>query len=321
MICTLYTSLLVRKFRLNYRKIFGENMDKHLYPVLKGETLFRKNELVYLDKSSDLPEYLNLLHKHDFIEIVYVMSGTGKHIVGDNQYDISKGDLFIINYDVPHGFFMHEADKQCPVLYNCIFMPKFLDASFFNNFHFQDIMSSFLFKSVFPNNSTPLPDLSLRGADFKEIGDLFRKMYSEYNAEKMGYCDIIRAYLIELIIKIFRYMELDTPKETLPRNTEIINKAIYYLKQNYNGDIKLEDIAIKSFLSKNYFSKLFKDVTGTSFSDYVQKLRIDEACSLLKNTDFKVTDIAMQTGFNDIKFFYEVFKKIMGKTPGDYRKS
>ena len=90
--------------------------------------------------------------------------------------------------------------------------------------------------------------------------------------------------------------------------------------RRYNTDIKLEDVAIKSFISKNYFSKLFKEVTGTNFSDYIQKLRIDEACSLLKSTDMKVTDIAFQTGFNDIKFFYDVFKKITGKTPGDYRK-
>ena len=105
------------------------------------------------------------------------------------------------------------------------------------------------------------------------------------------------------------------------KNEELINRAIDYMKHNYNTDIRLEDIAVRSFISKNYFSKLFKDVTGTNFSDYVQKLRIDEACSLLRNSDMKVTSVAIQTGFNDIKFFYEVFKKITGKTPGDYRKS
>lgn len=295
-------------------------MNMQSYPLLRGNSLFRKNELVYINRSSELQEYMNLMHKHDFIEIVYVISGTGKHVVGDNQYETSKGDLFIINYDVPHGFFPSAEGEEGPVVYNCVFMPQFLDASLFSSIHFQDITSSFLFKSLFPDNSTPLPDLNLRGTDFKEIGVLFSKMHSEYKEMKKGYCDIIRAHLIELIIKIFRYMELDKPKVILPKNVELVNKAIDYLKHHYNTDIKLEDIAIKSFISKNYFCKLFKEVTGTNFSDYVQKLRIDEACSLLRNTDMKVTGIAMQTGFNDIKFFYEVFKKITGKTPGDYRK-
>ena len=80
-------------------------------------------------------------------------------------------------------------------------------------------------------------------------------------------------------------------------------------------------MAMRSFVSKNYFSKLFKETTGINFSDFVQKLRIDGACNLLKTTDMNVTDIAYEVGFNDIKFFYEVFKKITSKTPGQYRNS
>lgn len=296
-------------------------MISQAYPLLKGDSLFKNNELIYINKSSEFEDYMGLMHKHDFIEIAYVISGTGRHVVGENQYDTSKGDLFIINHDVPHGFFPLVDGEESPVVYNCVFMPKFLDAALLSSIHFQDITSSFLFKSMFPDNATPLPDLNLRGADFKEIGILFDKMHTEYKGMKKGYCDIIRAYLIELIIKIFRHMESEMTKEILPKNVELVNKAIDYLKQHYNKDVKLEEIAIKSFISKNYFSKLFKDVTGTNFSDYMQKLRIDEACSLLKNTDMKIINIALQTGFNDIKFFYEVFKKVTGKTPGDYRKA
>lgn len=295
-------------------------MDHQSYPILKGISLFRKNELVYVNKSSELLEYMSKMHKHDFIEIVYVISGRGKHIVGDNEYEVSKGDMFIVNFDVAHGFFPIENSKEEPVVYNCVFMPRFLDESLFSSIHFQDITSSLLFKSLFPDNSTPGPDLKLQGTDFNEIGDLFSKMYSEYKLAKKGYCDIIRAYLIELIIKIFRYMDSSSARETSLKNKELVDRAIDYLKRNYNTDIKLEVVAMKSFISKNYFSKLFKEVTGTNFSDYIQKLRVDEACSLLKNSDMKVMDIALQTGFNDIKFFYDVFKKITGKTPGDYRK-
>lgn len=296
-------------------------MEIHSFPLLKGNSLFRKNELVYINKSSELEEYMNIMHKHDFIELAYVISGEGKHIVGGSRYSISKGDLFIINHDVPHGFFPASEGEPCPVVYNCVFKPKFLDASLFSSSNFQDLASSFLFKSLFPDSSTAhLPDLKLHGAGFKELGDLFSKMYAEYKMMKKGYLDIIRAYLIELIIKIFRHMESDRPKDVLPKHVELVGRSIEYLKQNYNTDIRLEDIAIRSFISKNYFSKLFKDVTGTSFSEYVQKLRIDEALSMLRNTDMKVTDIALQTGFNDIKFFYEVFKKLTGKTPGDYRR-
>jgi AraC family transcriptional regulator, L-rhamnose operon transcriptional activator RhaR len=199
-------------------------------------------------------------------------------------------------------------------------MPQFLDLSLFSSSHFEDITSSFLFKSLFPDNHTPHPDLKLSGAEFHEIGDLFEKMHSEYKQMKKGYTDIIRAYLIELIVKTFRYIEESRIKNPQQKNQELINKAIEYMKVNYHSEITLSDLAMQSFISKNYFSRLFKEVTGTNVSDYIQYLRTDQACLLLKSTDMKVTDIASQVGFSDMKFFYEVFKKITGKTPGDYRK-
>ena len=70
------------------------------YPVLKGNTLFRKGELVYVNRSDELRQYCDIMHKHDFIEIAYVIEGSGIHIVGGKEYKTSPGDLFIINYDI-----------------------------------------------------------------------------------------------------------------------------------------------------------------------------------------------------------------------------
>jgi AraC family transcriptional regulator, L-rhamnose operon transcriptional activator RhaR len=294
-------------------------MSEESYPVLKGHTLFRSHELVYLNRSDELKEYCEIMHKHDFIEIAYVVSGRGNHRVGDYSYEVAKGDLIVINYNVPHGFFTFPDAHDGPTLYNCVFMPEFLDTTLFSGKNFKDITSSFLFESLFPEDFSPGPDLRLQGTDFYEIGELFSKMYQEYKLTKKGYSDIIRAYLIELIVKIFRLIESKGQKSVPLHHQELVNKAVEYLKQNYNSEIKLEDLALKSFISKNYFSRLFKEVTGISFSDYIQKIRINEACNLIKNSDQKVVDIAFQVGFKDLKFFYEVFKKITGKTPGEYR--
>lgn len=294
-------------------------MPKDSIPVLRGKELFRENELICINKSTEYEEYTQKLHKHDFIEIFYVISGKGRHVVGDTSYDISRGDLFVINYDVPHSFEPLDENENQLVVYNCIFMPEFLDASLFTGIHFEDVTSSYLFKSLFPEDHRPDPDVKLKGADFTEIGELFSKMYNEYKFMKKGYCDIIRAYLIELIVKIFRNIDQNPDAKRNGKNSEIMDKTIEYLKSNYTQDISLSDLAMRSFFSKNYFSKLFKEVTGLNVSDYIQKIRVEEACTLLVNTKLKVVDIALQVGFNDIKFFYEVFKRITGKTPGEYR--
>lgn len=290
------------------------------YPLLRGDKVFRDNEMVYVNRSNELLEYCNIIHKHDFIEIAYVTSGTGLHIVGDKQFETSRGDLFVINFDVPHGFFPLPGSNESPTVYNCDFLPGFLDLSLFSASHFEEITSSFLFKSIFPEDFAIQPDLNLQGSEFQEIGNLFEKMYAEYKHLKKGWTDIIRANLIELIVKIFRSMDESSNFGTYQKNKRLIAKSIEYLRSNYKSEITLSDLAMQSFISKNYFSKLFKEITGTNVSDYIQYLRTDEACMLLKTTDMKVTDIAMNVGFSDMKFFYEVFKKITGKTPGEYRK-
>lgn len=297
-----------------------EPMDRS-YPVLHGKNLFREGESVYINRSDELQEFCNILHKHDFIEIAYVFKGSGIHIVGDREYATEQGDLFVINYDEPHGFFPGPGSPEAPIVYNCVFMPEFLGASLLGGGQFKDITTSFLFKSLFPHDLALSPDLRLQGADYREFGELFEKMRQEYRLRRKGYSDIIRAYLIELIVKLFRYMDERHAKQPSGQHRRLIEKALEYLRRNYMSTVKLEELAMNSFISKNYFSKLFKEVTGINFSDYIQKLRIDEACHLLKDTDLKVIDIAQQVGMKDLKFFYEVFKKFTGRTPGDYRRN
>jgi AraC family transcriptional regulator, L-rhamnose operon transcriptional activator RhaR len=66
------------------------------------------------------------------------------------------------------------------------------------------------------------------------------------------------------------------------------------MKLNYRSEISLSDLALHSLLSKNYFSRLFKEVTGTNVSDYIQYLRTEQACTLLRTTDMKIVEIATQ---------------------------
>ena len=72
--------------------------------ILKGEDYFKNSIPIYLNIAPAENRNTNFLHKHDFIEIAYVNSGTGTHVIGNEEYEVSKGDLFIINYDIPHVF-------------------------------------------------------------------------------------------------------------------------------------------------------------------------------------------------------------------------
>ena len=284
--------------------------------------LFRDGVEVYIDRTTE--EVKPHLHTHDFIEIAYVASGRGVHKIANCVYPVSKGDLFIINYDVAHEFcYLYDVPKAPLIVYNCIFTPKFIDSSLVDSRDFYDLTQLFLFKSLFPEQSKSEENIKLLEKDTRQIEEIYEKMVTEYQTQEKGYAEVIRAHIIELLIKVFRLYDKETSlkKCVETKRKEIIYNTIRYIKENALEDIKLKDIAAHTFLSANYLSKLFKEYTGITISGYIQKTRIDKACERLKSTDQTILQIASEVGYSDIKHFNQIFKRIVGKTPSEYRRS
>ena len=104
------------------------------------------------------------------------------------------------------------------------------------------------------------------------------------------------------------------------RNVNLIDKAVRYMEENFQREIGLDDVAKQVYLSTCYFSRLFKQVKGWSFTEYLTHVRMEEARKLLTTTSYSVAEIAMRVGFRDARYFSQVFKKHAGKTPGSYRR-
>lgn len=295
-------------------------MQKNLSYYATGEKFFRNGEAIFLNKAYE--EETPHLHAHDFIEIAYVAEGQGIHIIGEKEYSVQKGNLFIINYDVPHEFRSVASFKSKLVVYNCVFMPEFLNNSLAGCKDFSDITNYLLFKSTFPEEVESPIDINLIENENNDIYVIYEKMFREYSKMAPGYTELLRAYLVELLITVFRiFHSSDKLKDPIENSRNlIIEKAILYLKDNFAKDIKLDDLSMLSFLSKNYFCKIFKECTGQTVFEYAQNLRINEACRLLRSTDRKIIDIAMTVGYKDLKFFNNVFKRHMNTTPSQFRK-
>lgn len=100
----------------------------------------------------------------------------------------------------------------------------------------------------------------------------------------------------------------------------LVQQAEEYIQSYFRSAIKVQEVADVINVSANYFSTLFKQKTGDNFNEYVNRLRVEEAKSLLVNTPFKVSEISKQVGFREYKYFVHVFKKFSGLTPTNYRK-
>lgn len=289
-------------------------------PLFTGENFFRPNESVYIQLSSDFPDYVGVWHKHQFIEIVYVISGHAKHCVGNQSYPVQRGDLCIINFETPHTFIEEKGDEPF-VTYDLMFTPSYLDSSLLLSSSFESLSSSFLFYSLFPDQQPFQPDLHLTDNNYRAFGEIFSRIYNEYHQRDQGYVDIIRAYIIELVVKLLREINSSHSMEISPHQQQMVDSAIQYLRENYNMPVTVGLLAGKVFLSKDYFGKLFHKITGDTVNSFLQKLRIDRACQLLITTALPIRDIAERCGYEDMKSFYSAFKRFENMTPGQYRQA
>ncbi|ATW25890.1 response regulator [Candidatus Formimonas warabiya] len=104
------------------------------------------------------------------------------------------------------------------------------------------------------------------------------------------------------------------------RNASLVEKAVRFVEENYHQELSLEDVAHQVYLSPCYFSRLFKQVKGWSFSEYLTQVRMEEARRLLLNTDCQISEIAARVGYRDARYFSQVFKRNEGCTPISYRR-
>ncbi len=100
---------------------------------------------------------------------------------------------------------------------------------------------------------------------------------------------------------------------------DFVDESLNYIKENYTREIDLDSVANAVFVNPQYFSKVFKKTLGISFSEYVNRLRINHACNLLITTDWPINNISIEAGFNNVSYFNRVFKQLMNITPYRYR--
>jgi two-component system, response regulator YesN len=109
----------------------------------------------------------------------------------------------------------------------------------------------------------------------------------------------------------------DENNETLNLN---FNKLLKHVQEHFHMQLLLKDLSKQYFINHNYCSILFKKYTGCTFTDYINRLRMEKSKMLLESVDFGIGEIAQKVGYNDYFYYIKVFKKYYGTTPSKYRK-
>ena len=173
-------------------------------------------------------------------------------------------------------------------------------------------------------NKKAIPENFSEGIDM--IVHCIREQYSNVKKEQLEeLCTIPRrkgSYLQmkqavkEIVSKIMK----DSYEEKRYQEEQPIRIAKKYIEENYAENVCLEEVAELACLNANYFSALFKKITGKNFSEYLTDWRMEEAKKLLRTTTKNMSQISLSVGYKDAKYFSKLFTKTVGLKPNEYRK-
>ncbi|MCD7956001.1 MAG: AraC family transcriptional regulator [Lachnospiraceae bacterium] len=265
------------------------------------------NYFLFIERKTRAPSYqMSYEHCHDFSELFYLKSGRCVYTVLDARYELSAGDFLIIAPGEPHAT-RYEGPAQCERI----------------TFYCQKSAFPEEFRNQYPEVIDILDKTSKITLEQKyqlDAEKLVLRISQESIRMDTYASESIRYLTLCLLISLKRsghFMVNVTEKEAYSKD---ILDAIEYVRQNYPLPLTLEDAARRAGLSPTYFSKKFHHATGNTFKKYVNEIRILNAKQMLLSTDDSVTKIAISCGFGSSNYFKDVFRRMTGVSPREYRK-
>ncbi len=254
-------------------------------------------------------------HYHHKLELTFVTEGNGKRIVGDSIEEFHPGDLVFVGVKLPHVWIADKNEFGSPT-------SRSLESVYLQ--FGAEILPESLLKLPELQNVRRALKLSERGVRITEgtLNEASRLMlelpYVDSFTRMVYFYQIMNAIGksdTNILLASEEYVQTQ-----FRSNNERVTKIHEYLMSHHQEQVNLEHIAALIHLSPGSVCRFFKTQTGMTLFDYLNKIKVDYACSLLLNPDLSITDVAFDCGFKNISHFNKQFKKVAGTTPSEYRR-
>lgn len=260
-----------------------------------------------------IPDYLPSypLHYHDELEIIYCISGSGCILIGGESYVITSKDSIIILPDQVHSI---ESITEPFEYFNILFKFSMIESEREDNFIYQQYMVPFA------KGSVSVPYIIKRDSHLYE--QLSPHILPLIDEGKEISILLIKSHLYAIIdILNSIAVPIDKKSNSNYKTNEFLRQAVQYINDYYSEKVKISEVSAFCGYSSSHFMKLFKDLTGTSFSQYLVRFRLEKAARLLRSTDKSIINIATLCGFFNASYFTRAFIKQYKSTPSVYRSS
>ena len=250
------------------------------------------------------------VHWHDEFEIIYVRSGFLTVSISGESYIGKTGEAFVVS---PGNLHLMGSQTGTVDYYTFLFPLKYI------SFRTDDMLDE---KLLEPLNSGHLMICPRVKDTAKELCEQLIEIYmakKDESESKIATQVRTKIILLQFILEMWKkgfVIENDTSGRNI-----VEKEMVSYIQQNFTGKISLREFGEQFHLSEKYISRYFKEHFHITLSQYVTYLRLEHAKQLLQDTDIPVTDVAMQSGYQNVSYFIRSFQKAYAVSPLKYRKN
>lgn len=263
-----------------------------------------KASIFVTDKFPIKSDFSCALHYHDELEFITVYESTFYIVVDEKVYKATAGDLIFVNSGVPHRTYSTEPSRTGLV--------QFRE----NDFLDQEITKFVKYSAKLSN----LMECKVKIIKNEELFSSIDSIIEEFSSHGPAYEIYVRSYVYKSLACLYRMgILLDSERLYSTKEIQKILPAISYMNKNYNENISLIEISTILNFDPSYFCRIFKTATGTTFTEYLNFVRICKAEKLLARTKDSILEISEAVGFSSVSYFNRIFKKYRSCSPKRYR--
>lgn len=252
------------------------------------------------------------LHWHDELELIYLHEGSVCVSIQNTDHILSPGEIAVIQPQMLHSIRQNRSDIA--VYFNVLFRLSLLENSG------SDICYEKYIEPVLSRRLMLPRYISREHKLYEPLGEAARILYGISTSDNEGQELLIKAQLFTVMYYLINLAD-PVSEEDIYINSlhEKLKKTISFVQSNYSEEISVADAAAVSNFSSSHFSKIFRQFTGLSFTQYLKSYRLEMASRRLQSPDSRISDTALRCGFSNLSYFTRAFKDKYGMTPQQYK--
>src|SRR6478735_1478046 len=279
--------------------------------VIESEKFLNQDNMIMIRKHTRFVDFPK--HKHNYIEINYVYNGELNQKVGNQKISLRQGELLFLNQHIEHEI---QACAEEDIIINFIIQPKFFDFifSFLNT---ENRISNFLINSLY-NSTQNGQFLYFKVSEVESIQDLIKRIIIEIMSPAFMSESTIKLYMGLLMVELIKHADKAEHTEDYPVQHYLIVESLKYIDEHFQS-ASLYELASKLNQPDYALSKEIKKATNYTFKELLQEKRLIKAKELLESTDIPIASVIDQVGYDNVSYFYRIFKNKYNQTPKQFR--